>query len=353
VKLLMLTKYGPLAASTRTWFHQYVSYLERAGIDVSISPLLDDDYLRRLYGGQPISKWSVLRGYLRRLRWLLRAGSFDLLWIQFELLPYLPAWAERWLSWRGIPYVVNYDDALFHRYDRSSNPLVRLLLSKKIATVMRHSALVIAGNAYLADYAHNAGASRVEQLPTVIDLERYTVKPAQATDVLTIGWIGSLTTTPYLKLIEDALSILAKESPIRLLLVGAGPLSMDSVPVEQQQWTEATEVDSIHRMDIGVMPLEDTVWERGKCGYKLIQYMACGLPVVSSAVGVNTTIVDDGENGFLATTTDEWLATFRALRDSVELRQRMGMAGRRKVEARYNTDVTAPRLIHWLREVAR
>jgi glycosyltransferase involved in cell wall biosynthesis len=348
----MLTKYGPLAASTRTWFHQYVPHLEQAGIDVTISPLLDDDYLHRLYGGQPVSKAAVLRGYLRRLRHLLRAGAFDLLWIQFELLPYLPAWAERWLVWRGVPYVVNYDDAIFHRYDRSPNRLIRTLLSKKIATVMRHSALVIAGNAYLADYARQAGARRVEHLPTVIDLTRYTVKPPQQSDVLTIGWIGSLTTTPYLKLIEDALATLADESPVRLLLVGAGPLALDDVPVERHAWSEATEVDSIHQMDIGVMPLEDTVWERGKCGYKLIQYMACRLPVVSSAVGVNPQIVDDGVNGFLATTTDEWLAAFRSLRDSVDLRERMGMAGRRKVEQHYNSDVTAPQLIQWLREVA-
>lgn len=139
----------------------------------------------------------------------------------------------------------------------------------------------------------------------------------------------------------------------RLLVVGCEGLEVRDVPVETRKWSEDTEVSAIQQFDAGIMPLPDAPWERGKCGYKLIQYMACRLPVVASPVGVNREIVEDGVNGFLAATPDEWVIALKQLRDHEELRQSMGMAGRKKVEAEYNIQVTAPKLGELLRSAAK
>jgi glycosyltransferase involved in cell wall biosynthesis len=242
--------------------------------------------------------------------------------------------------------VVDYDDALFHQYDQHRSAWVRRLLGGKIARVMRGAHLVTAGNAYLADYARRAGAPRVEIIPTVIDLERYPpagVRPASDTP-FTIGWIGSPSTAKYLLAIAPALAEVCAGGRGVVRLIGAGPVDLPGVPVEVLPWNGSTEVEELKRFDVGIMPLPDEPWERGKCGFKLIQYMACGLPVVASPIGVNMEIVEQGVNGYLAETTAEWVQALNTLLLDADLRKRMGQAGRKKVEQEYSLQVTGPRL---------
>ncbi|MGV0961449.1 MAG: glycosyltransferase family 4 protein [Limnohabitans sp.] len=266
--------------------------------------------------------------------------------IEYELLPFFPAWLERWLVWRGCRLVVDYDDALFHQYDQHANPWVRRLLGDKIATVMRLADTVVAGNAYLADYARRAGAKRVEVIPTVVDLARYPVMPPISdSEVFIIGWIGSPSTAPYLHTIAPALAEVCKNGRARVRLIGSGPIDLPGVPVEVLPWQEDSEVAEMRRFDVGIMPLPDEPWTRGKCGFKLIQYMACGLPVVASPVGVNTEIVTNDHNGYLATTVQDWVDALTRMRSDLDLRQRMGQAGRARVEERYCLAVTAPRYL--------
>jgi len=266
------------------------------------------------------------------------------LWIEYELLPWLPAWAEGLLGGFGLPYLVDYDDAVFHRYDLHRSGLVRTILGKKIDAIMRKATLVTVGNDYLADRAHRAGAKRVEHLPTVVDLKRYHTAPGTGNSVYTIGWIGSPTTAPYLRLVRPALAEVCGKHGGRLVVVGGPPeMALDGVLTIGRPWSEETEVAEVQRFDVGILPLPDEPWERGKCGYKLIQYMACGRPVVASPVGVNRQIVEQGTNGFLASTISEWIKALGALRDS-PLRERMGRAGRAKVERNFSVQVTAPRL---------
>jgi glycosyltransferase involved in cell wall biosynthesis len=213
---------------------------------------------------------------------------------------------------------------------------------------------VIAGNAYLAKRARDAGAPRVEIVPTVIDIDRYAVKHAlpSASEPLRIVWIGSPSTVRYLALLREPLAALNQRFAFKLRVIGGGTIDLSGVDVEFVQWTEATEVASIQACDIGVMPLLDSPWERGKCGYKLIQYMACGLPVVASAVGVNRQIVQDGVNGFLASTPLEWKTALAKLLEDAPLRRQMGTAGRQCVEQIYSLQVQAPRLIAMLEQIA-
>lgn len=314
----------------------------------------DDCYLERHYSNQSTFR-DVGNAYLRRIRQLRVAGKADILWIEKEALPWLPWMIERALLQRGAPIVADYDDALFHQYDQNPSVMIRHLLGRKIDDVMAASAVVTAGNEYLAERARQAGARRVEMLPTVIDIHRYPIVPRthQAANPK-IGWIGTPSTwVEYMLKLMPLLLTLASDYAARVVAVGAGQ-NLDPHPLfDSLPWSEQTEVEQIQDMDIGIMPLTDTPWARGKCGYKLIQYMACGLPVVASPVGVNTEIVEHGVNGFLASSEAEWRLALETLLSDGELRRRMGAAGRQKVEEKYSVQVHGPRVAALLSEIAR
>lgn len=354
VHILALTRYERLGSSSRVRFYQYLPYLRSQGMEIVTAPFFDDGYVRKLYSGQRASTGIVLQAYLRRLSVLLRSASFDLLWVEKELLPWIPDWLENIFHTRKIPYVVDYDDAVFHRYDLHRSGLVRALLGRKIDRVMRHAALVIAGNQYLAERATNAGAPRVECLPSVVDVNQYALtEPSEGQD-FRIGWIGSPVTAPYLDLVREAVSKLHYESPVKIILIGAGRVQpFPDVPAEVLPWSESIELTLSQQFDVGIMPLANGPFERGKCGYKLIQYMASGLPVVASPVGVNREIVEPQVNGYLATSSEQWLAALRELRESAQIRKTMGQAGRRKAEQKYNLQGTASKLFSLLSSLTK
>lgn len=350
MKVLLLSRYGPLGASSRVRFLQYLPYFRSNNVEVTVKPLLSDVYLRALYSGG--SRWrEVVKGYTARLLALMGARRFDVVIIEKELFPFMPAIAERFLRLIGVPYVVDYDDALFHRYDCHSNILVRRLLGKKIDTVMRHSSVVIAGNDYLAGRARLAGANKVEIVPTVVDTERYQPEKKSDADASVVGWIGTPQTSHYLKPLLPIFESIQKEMSVRIIAVGASEKDFSNTAVETRSWSEETEVQSIRQFDIGIMPLQDSLWERGKCGYKLIQYMACGVPVVASPVGVNCEIVEPGKNGLLAGSLEEWDIALRSLLSSdVSIRDNMGENGRKRIDEWYSLQAQAPRLLSLIRE---
>ncbi|WP_246264564.1 glycosyltransferase family 4 protein [Aromatoleum toluvorans] len=330
-------------------FAQYVPHLRAVGIEVELLPLLRDEYLERLYEKRRTAWGQILGDYARRLFCLVRARSYDLLWIEKELFPDLPAWFERLLHLGGVRYVVDYDDAIFHNYDLSSSPR-RKMLGRKIDVVMRNASLVVCGNDYLADRARQAGAARVEILPTVVDLGRYSIAAKHASDELVVGWMGSPSTAKYLEMVVPPLLRLAAERPVCLRVIGA-TYAAENLKVECRAWSEADEGDQIRDFDIGIMPLMDGPWERGKCGYKLIQYMACGVPVIASPVGVNCTIVEDGVNGRLASGVAGWIDALWTIGGNEELRNTMGARGRSAVEQKYCLQVTTPRLAKFFADV--
>jgi glycosyltransferase involved in cell wall biosynthesis len=350
MRVLLLSRYGRLGASSRLRSFQFIPYLEAQGLQVTVSPLLGDDYVASFYKGE-VSLFTVFRGYLRRLRSILMSNQFDLLWVEKEMLPWLPHRLELGLISRRTRMVVDYDDAVFHRYDGHRNAIVRAMLHRKIDEVMRRADLVMVGNEYLAQRARAAGARRVEWVPTVVDTDRYGLEPSNAPEVITIGWIGTGFTSAYLDAIRPVLTDLVASRGVRFVAVGANPKHVTGPSFEVKRWREDTEVAEIQHFDIGVMPLPDEPFERGKCGYKLIQYMACGKPVVASPVGVNSEIVRNGINGFLASTSEEWAAALGRLCEDSELRTRMGLEGRRLVEKTYSYQVVAPRIEALLRSV--
>ncbi len=348
-KVLALTRYGRKGASSRMRFEQFVTALSELNVNVEIAPLLRDNYLERLYSRQPKAIGDIIFDYFNRLICLMKARKFDLLWIEKELFPDLPGWFEYLLNFFGIRYVVDYDDAIFHNYDLSTNPW-RRLLGSKIDAVMRNASLVVCGNGYLADRAVSAGARQIAVLPTVIDLTRYSVRSSAYSEKIVVGWVGSAATVKYLDIALPALRELSKEYSVQLRVIGA-EFSAQGIEVDCRPWSENDEVRQIQKFDIGIMPLADSHWERGKCGYKLIQYMACGVPVIASPIGVNEVIVEDGASGYLARDLDAWLDALRRFASDSTTRKVFGSRGRQLVEERYCLQVIAPHLAKLLKDV--
>lgn len=351
MKVLYLTKYSRKGASSRLRSYQYFPFLEDAGISVVVRPLFKDVYLEKLYSGQkPIL--SLFLAYLQRFFVLFTVFKYDKIVIEKELFPYFPAFFEFLLSFFGVSYIVDYDDAIFHNYDLSSNALIRFFLKNKINSVMKCAATVVVGNDYLAAKAIAANSKKVIVIPTVIDISRYTsfVKTERPPQV--IGWIGSPSTFKYVKPLFPVFEALFKKYPIEVHIVGAKEDVSVSFPIRFVDWTEESEVASICNFDIGIMPLVDSQWEKGKCAYKLIQYMACGIPVVASPVGMNTTVVHPGENGFLAASPKEWTESLEETLMDRSKCYTFGACGRQLIEKGYTLQKNAPKWISLIKNTA-
>jgi hypothetical protein len=320
MKILLLSRYSRLGASSRLRMIQYLPALTAAGIEVEVAPFFDDGYLERLFDGKK-ARLGTAKYFTARLQHLFGLQKPDLVWVEKEAFPWLPWPIEHAILPGNVPLVSDYDDAVYHRYDQHKRAAVRLLLGRKIDGVMAASSLVMAGNQYLADRA--------------------------------VGWIGLPSTwAEYVAPMLPVLTPLAIRHGALIRAVGSGTTMTANPTLETLPWTEATEVSWIQSMDIGIMPLNDSPWSRGKCGYKLIQYMACGVPVVASPVGVNREIVEHGVNGFLAETEADWARAIGTLLGDAELRHRMGAAGRKKVERGYSLQVYGPKVAAMLRDVA-
>lgn len=334
-KILLFSRYDIMGASSRVRFYQYLDFFNNNGIRVTNSPLFSNKYLNKLYSSKNIF-FEVLYGYFNRFLRLFFISKYDLIIIEKELFPYFPAVFEYFIKVFNIPYIVDYDDAIFHNYDLHRNKLINFILKNKIDNVMKFSSVTITGNQYLADRAINAGSLRVEIIPTVVDTNRYKIINTVNNDLPIIGWIGSPQTSHYLLDLVPVFNELKKILPFRIVAIGANNVDFVNTIIETYPWTFSSEVSSIQSFDIGIMPLLDTPWEKGKCGYKLIQCMACGVPVVASNIGVNSTIVSNNYDGFLVNSNEEWFLRLKELLNDQENRIKMGEKGREKIIKKYS-----------------
>jgi glycosyltransferase involved in cell wall biosynthesis len=376
MKLLVFPRYDLTQASTRVRIMQYLPFLEDAGIDVEIFPILS---FNGISGNSKMFKFilSRLRSFYRvGKRLFIEKGKkkHTILHIHSELFPFIPFWIEYgYLSLLGRnKYIIELDDAWFHRYDAHNSLIIRIILGKKINMLMRFSVLVVAGNQYIADRAKMVGATRIEIIPTVVDVEKYKKYLLSSSYPLTsnyeqtvidydysislmerptIGWIGSPATTKYLLMIQNVIKLLHENGTANFVAMGADSTQIEGLPIRVIPWSEQLELETLYQFDIGIMPLVDSLFERGKCGYKIIQYMACGLPVVASPVGVNNSIVIHNETGYLAKSEDEWIKYLSLLCNNVDLRTRLGHEGLDQAERRYNLSVTSQKLVPLLKEI--
>jgi glycosyltransferase involved in cell wall biosynthesis len=342
--ILLLTRYGRNGSSSRIRCCNYISSLRHAGFEITNASFFGDDYLNQLYQKKPYNYLYFIRDYAKRVRRLLTVKSYDLIWVEKEVLPWLPAWFERTLL-SGIPVVVDYDDAWSLRYAEHHNFFIRRLLPRKLETIVKNATIVIAGNPVIADWARKSGASRVVEIPTVVDLTHYPVKPIPD-GPFTVGWIGTPVTESYLKIIAGPLRQIQKKFGARIRIIGGSQdFSIEGVNIDLVPWCESTEASELGSCHVGVMPLNDAPWEQGKCGYKLIQYMASARATVASPVGFNRTIVSNNHTGFFATSPDDWVGALSVLATDPELLRNFGRAGRKRVEERFSLNVLAPKIV--------
>lgn len=324
-------------------------YLRGAGFDVKISPFYTPEFFKLVYQpGHHVRKAaSFLRLAARRAAELFELAHYDLVLLYREAIPLGPPIIESLIARRGIPVVYDFDDAIFLPNVSEANKAFGFLKTpSRVVSIVKHSTHVIVGNDFLADFARRYNAA-VTVIPTAVDTTRFVPRAISADQrgPLVVGWIGSPTTFSYLEGIADVLRRVASQHSFVLKVSGAGRVAnFPGVQVENVAWSLADEVRLFNSCDVGVYPLTDDDWSRGKCGFKAIQCMACGVPVVASAVGVNREIVEDGVNSFLASTPSEWVEKLGRLLSDASLRARMAAAGRRTIEERFSLQVTAPRL---------
>jgi len=348
VKIIAFTKYPYEGPSSRYRFYNYVSCFAKAQIDMRIEPFFSTSYF--VQTNRALKIFSVLLSYLRRvlqLLWLLLSPRrCDLVLIEYELLPFFPPLFEYLLKKRHIKYLADYDDAIFHKYDLHPNRLLRRLFRRKIGKVMGGAETVIVCNGYLEEYARKYNA-RTFRLPTVVLLDNYNKamhlhqNKTDDNELFVVGWIGSKSTSGYIVDILPVFEKFAAKYEAKFSLVGFDDTvlpdgmkercKIDSIP-----WSEESEIEEILKFDVGIMPLRSDPWSQGKCGFKLVQYMSCAKPVVASPVGINCSMVTEGENGFLAETDDEWFRALERLYLDSGLRIQMAANNRRKVESEYN-----------------
>lgn len=339
--------------SQRYRIEQWEPLLRERGVEITYRPFeseaLHDVLYKQGHVGEKLR--HVARALVRRAGDVRGARGFDAVYVLREAALLGPAFFERWLAFAGVPYVFDFDDAVFVPYVSPSNGYLSYLkFPGKTRAICRMAAHVMAGNEYLADYARLVN-DRVTVIPTTVDSEKYTVEPRAPNEVPVIGWSGSHSTAAHLLTLKSALRRLAERERFRLRVVGVPDFKMEGVEVEAVRWRSATEVEDLRSFDVGVMPLPDDKWSRGKCGMKALQYMGLAIPAVCSPVGVNSEIIRDGENGLLASTDDDWVEKLSRLLRSSEERARLGRAGRATVEARYSAAVQAPRVYDVLESV--
>jgi glycosyltransferase involved in cell wall biosynthesis len=321
-------------------------------VEVTFSPFLSRRGMDLLYepGHLAAKVQEVLRGYLKRLADVFLPGSTDVIFVYREAALLGPAWIEQVLG-RRRPLVFDFDDAIYLTDTSQANAWTRRLKSvSKVETICRAARHVTVGNEFLARYAKDR-AKEVTVIPSTIDTDVYQIQPRAQNRVPVIGWTGSVTTVPYLMAVAQALRRLREKREFELRVIGA-KVDIEGLAVRCLPWRAETEPDDLRALDVGLMPLPDDDWSRGKCGMKALQYMALGIPPVVSPVGVNATIVRDGVNGLHAFTEEEWIDRIALLLEDEPLRRHLGQQARRTVEESFSARAHAPRLARILTEAA-
>lgn len=353
INVLALSPIPEEGAGCRFRVAQFVPYLRSAGIDVTISPFYSSKFFRVVYQpGRMLRKAVMFSGLVwKRLLQLLSVRRYDVVFLYREAIPAGPPIIERAIHHLGVPMVHDFDDAIFMPAVSDANRSVAFLKNPgRVAEVLRLSRSATVGNEFLAQFARRHNAD-VTVLPTVVDTVKFVPRLDRTPRAVpVIGWIGSPTTYRYLLGLSNVLREVATRHEFVLRVSGAGqPVTIPGVRTEEAPWSMADEVQLFNGLDIGVYPLTDDDWSRGKCGFKAIQCMACGVPVVAAAVGVNREIITDGVDSFLASTSREWVDKLSRLLTDAELRARMAVCGRETIERRYSLAATAPLLAGVLR----
>jgi len=287
----------------------------------------------------------TIEKFIRSWVVIFLAGRFDLIFLQRTTFP---LGLERLVRLRNPNIIFDIDDSIYMPDSEESGVLWQIkkwVKEKEVISILKVSKRVIAENNHIKRFVLPY-CKTVDLIAGPIDEERnYTALPKDTTQPTVIGWIGSPSTTPYLRMLDDILKQLNEQHRIKVRLIGASDYSLDGLDIEIVQWQEQEEVSQLHKFDIGIMPMPDNEWTRGKVGCKMLQYMANAIPTVVSYTPTNAEVVQQGMNGFLANSQEEWIDKLSLLIKQPHLREKIGRAGRRTVEEKFSLDKNVPRYI--------
>lgn len=335
------------APSQRFRFEQYLNRLTKAGFNYRIAPFLSEDAWQILYKKGSILKkiWAIISGFGKRKWLLLELKPYDIIFIHREATPIGPPffeWIVRFI-WQK-PIIYDFDDAIWLEDSLEKGNLKSILKWKsKVGSICKWSAKVSCGNQYLADYAKLFNQHVIVN-PTTIDTDGLHIPNDVNTDELTIGWTGTHSTLPYLEHIIESLKVVYKETPFKLRVIANHPPNFSFPNLEFITWNKETEILDLQGINIGLMPLTNDPWSKGKCGFKALQYMALEKVVIGSPVGVNKEIIPKG--GLLANSEKEWIDQLTLLLIHEELRKELGIEGRRFIKNHFSVQSNADNFLY-------
>ncbi|WP_462280495.1 glycosyltransferase family 4 protein [Salinivirga cyanobacteriivorans] len=321
----------------------FIPHLQANGYEIDYANLLTawDDrnfYKRHNYF---LKLFIVIKSYFRRCRHVARVKQYNAVFIYREAFMLGRTRFERKIKRKGVPIIFDFDDAIWLNDVSDANKELKWLKRpEKTGEICAFSTLVIAGNQYLANYAKQFN-DNVEIIPTTIDTSYHQPQEKKSEqNYVRIGWTGSSTTLKHFRLLIPVLEKLQKayNGQLKIRVIADAGIDDERIEVENVPWSAHDEVARLNEIDVGIMPLPDDEWSRGKCGFKGLQYMSVGIPAVMSPVGVNTEIIEHGVNGYLAANDQEWAHTLKQLIDNAVLRKEIGAAGRATIVNRYSID---------------
>jgi glycosyltransferase involved in cell wall biosynthesis len=348
MRVLMILPHPVEGPSSRFRAYQYLPFLEASGMEITVRPFLSSRLMPQLYTSASMTKKLAFAAYgaMQRLTDTVRARRYDVVYVLREAFPFGPPLLENLLAAAAGRFVFDFDDAIYSRSFAYSNPLDRLRDWSKTGKILGKADKIIAGSEYLAAYAGKFNSDdRIHVLPTVVDPNVYLPDADRENRPgVTIGWIGTPRGSAYLKDLKPAFHRLCSmRKDASFVFVGAEPFDPEGLQIEFRHWSLEREAADVGSFDIGIMPLTDDEETRGKCGFKLIQYMSAEVTPVCSPVGANLNIVQHGVTGLFASSADEWAEGLMMLADHPDARRSMGRAGRNTVIERFSLGYAAPR----------
>jgi glycosyltransferase involved in cell wall biosynthesis len=327
--------------SQRFRFEQYLDYLKENDFECNISFLLDEKADKAFYAnGEYFAKAGILlKSLWKRLHELSKVKKYDIVFVQRECFMLGTAFFEKRFA-ANTNLIFDFDDSIWLQNVSEGNKAFRFLKNAgKTKEIIGAAGLVIAGNQYLADYALQFN-SNVVIIPTTIDTRIYYPVSKGEPETLCIGWSGSFSTIQHFEYRIHALKRIKQNygNRVKFKVIGDASYHSSVLEIKGLPWKKDTEVKDLEEIDIGIMPLPNDEWTKGKCGLKGLQYMGMAIPTIMSPVGVNTEIINDGVNGLLAESEDEWFDKLSNLVESTELRKRIGIEGRKTVVEKYSVE---------------
>lgn len=353
MKVLFLVPYPLEGASYRYRVHQFLPYLEKEGIQYKISSFMSKKFYKIVYKKRYLLKKILytLEGIGRRFINALVLFKYNIIFIHLESSPFPLLMIEYLAKLLHKPLIYDLDDALFMETTNGSKVRKILKSHKKISRIISMSSHIIVCNNFLKNFAAQyINEKQITIIPTPIDTKKFFYKNKN-TSTLCIGWIGSHSTFQYLKTILDIFPLIAQKYSFILKIVGAPvKVSLPGVTIVQKGWSLNSEIDDFQSLDIGLYPLINDAWVKGKTGFKPIQYMAAGVPCIASDIEHNREIIKNGLNGFLVNTKDEWINTISTLLSEHSLRKKITQEGRKTVEEHFSLKVHAPLFVKTIKK---